>query len=580
MADLRKEITRLKEANDRLTQHTSEIETRLSKSEGHAAVLIAQIEKHEKETLEREQAYRDLEAHVALLDTSKDNKLLLESLAEKEQRISALEQQVIDQTAGQSEREQLRQSVQVEKAAQAELRAKLAQLEVSAANSTRDTSLSSFDDVKEQLPNRSPVPTVKELTPPESPTSVRPTHNDDHVAQLEAALRELEARCAEAESKYSEAEHQIAELSTLLSEARLVHAELDDVMPISPGAPSPGVHDDTSDSGSTTLQTPRDSSRSSSPVRLATRRGSTPSMLTPLTGAVALKQRDFRHGRGSFGDLKRARPQSLSQELSSAQSLDSSPRASWTGPPSALRLATSPRNHRQSLPAAPMLKPLRSSSSLEAELRFVHGVVEKRDEELKDREAYIRQLEETLRSQHLIPSRKNSANSLKPAAIAKPPSAQPANGHTSSPLAQNIPLPESPAVLTVELGEADPDREPDEGDNGVRDVEHAIDKRLEVKVEDAEAKSVAQVEGGSEMSPSSSQRFNDLKNTLSALASLDQSHTPDHEVQSRIDTLLRCATCYCRKNLADTQGDGRQGVVATGHYRAAVRPDRRSAEGE
>jgi hypothetical protein len=39
-------------------------------------------------------------------------------------------------------------------------------------------------------------------------------------------------------------------------------------------------------------------------------------------------------------------------------------------------------------------------------------VVEKRDEELKDREAYIRRLEETLRQQHIVPSRKNSATPI------------------------------------------------------------------------------------------------------------------------------------------------------------------------
>jgi kinesin family protein 4/21/27 len=541
VTELRKEIARLKEANDRLSQHSSEIETRLTKSEGHAAVLIAQIEKHEKEVMERVQAYRDLEAHVALLDTSKDNKLLLESLAEKEQRISQLEQQIIDQTAGLTEREQLRQSVQVEKAAQAELRAKLAHLEVSSASSTRDASIASFDDAKEQLPNRSPVPTVKELTPPESPSSVRPTSNDDHVAQLEAALRDLEARCADAEARYSEAEHQIAELSTQLSEAKLVHAELDDVMPVSPGAPSPGITDDTSESGSTTtLQTPRGSSRSSSPVRFASQRGSTSSTLAPVNGAVALKHRDFRHGRGSFGDLKRARPQSLSQELSSAQSLESSPRASWTGPPSALRLATSPSKHRQSLPAASTLKPLRSPSSLEAELRFVHEVVEKRDGELKDREAYIRQLEETLRLQHLIPSRKNSANSLKLAT--KPASAQLANGRMPSALAKNIPLPDSPVVLRVEI------RDEDQDGGDVLPAEHTKERKLDERHNDQkgdEAVEAVEAERVSEMSPSSSQRFNDLKNTLSALASLDQNHAPDQEVQERIDTLLRSAHCCC-----------------------------------
>jgi hypothetical protein len=41
-------------------------------------VPLAQIERHEKDAVDREQAYRDLERHAALLDTSKENKLLLD----------------------------------------------------------------------------------------------------------------------------------------------------------------------------------------------------------------------------------------------------------------------------------------------------------------------------------------------------------------------------------------------------------------------------------------------------------------------------------------------------------------------
>jgi hypothetical protein len=166
-------------------------------------------------------------------------------------------------------------------------------------------------------------------------------------------------------------------------------------------------------------------------------------------------------------------------------------------------------------------------------------VVEKRDEELKDREAYIRQLEESLRSQHLVPSRKKSAKTLKPAA--KPATAHLANGITPSPLARNIPLPESPAVLTVDI------RDEDDA-SGVKERENSDDesvgedtreKELQVKVEDETPQGAAEVAPLSEMSPTSSQRFNDLKNTFSALASLGQSQTTDEEVQGRIDTLLR-----------------------------------------
>jgi hypothetical protein len=52
-----------------LNQHTSEIEARLAKSDTRSSALLAQIERHEKDAVDREQAYRDLERHAALLDT-------------------------------------------------------------------------------------------------------------------------------------------------------------------------------------------------------------------------------------------------------------------------------------------------------------------------------------------------------------------------------------------------------------------------------------------------------------------------------------------------------------------------------
>ncbi|GFZ44022.1 hypothetical protein JCM24511_01743 [Saitozyma sp. JCM 24511] len=91
----------------------------------------------------------------------------------------------------------------------------------------------------------------------------------------------------------------------------------------------------------------------------------------------------------------------------------------------------------------PMQKPLRSQQSLEAELKFVHRIVEERDEELRDRETYIRQLEDSLRHTHTIPSRKTSAQSLH-TLTAHPSSA-------SLPRPSDIPLPPSPTTPAIAL---------------------------------------------------------------------------------------------------------------------------------
>ena len=362
VAELKKEIARLKESNSRLNQHTSEIESRLARSEDHSSTLLTQVEQHEAEVAKRQQAYEDLERRLAVLLTSQDNKVLTAELAEKNQRILTLEGQLSEQASLQMERDQLRITIQEEQAAGAELRAKLNNLSVSTSttgSSSREPSSISFDDAKEALPQRSPVPTIRELTPPDSPGSVVPLPQDQQVFQLETALRELAA-------KYHEAEHHIADLTTQLSEAKLIHAELDDILPTENSPPTAPIPDDDSETGTPSLQTPKGPSPAVSPSRSTnSRRGS--QTVPPSGGTVAVKPKDFRAGRGS-GESQRARPQSLSQELSSAQSLDSL-RASWTGP-SALKLASSPS--RQSLPV--MQQPLRTSQSLEAELKFVHEV--------------------------------------------------------------------------------------------------------------------------------------------------------------------------------------------------------------
>ena len=122
-------------------------------------------------------------------------------------------------------------------------------------------------------------------------------------------------------------------------------------------------------------------------------------------------------------------------------------------------------------------------------------VVDKRDDELKDREAYIRLLEEKLRlnqqdQSHLIPSRLDSAN----------PNLNQNNSLGLSPGPSTIPLPPSPAVPIVEI-QSDDDPSP-----------------------------------VSNLSPSSTQRFNDLKKSLSVL---DDVVKPTEESQVRIDVLLR-----------------------------------------
>jgi chromosome segregation ATPase len=300
VADLRKEMAKIVEANVDLSQHAADLEGRLARSEANTNDLVAQLEKHEREAERREAAFKELESHIAVLDTTKDNKLLLEELEAKDRRIADLERAREEATSGLSEEKvRLADAVEAERAVQAELRAQLESLQRSTTSISLSEGLST-QDISRRLPSIS----HKELTPPDSPSSGRQptTPDDDEVMQLRAALRQLAARCNDAENRYAEAENRVIDLSSQLSEARLIQSEMDDTVPPSPALLSPGNAEAASEDGST-LQTPRGSSPAISPTTKNVGGGKR-SSLPVITGGM--KPQDFRKGRG-YGETRGVR---------------------------------------------------------------------------------------------------------------------------------------------------------------------------------------------------------------------------------------------------------------------------------
>ncbi|WRT66280.1 uncharacterized protein IL334_003233 [Kwoniella shivajii] len=511
VAELKKDIVKLRENNATLNQHTTELEARLSKSETRSSNLISQVEKQEKEAERREAAYRDLEAHIALLDTTKDNKILLEDLDQRDHRILQLERDLEEKSAfEEKERSQLLESVKLEKSLQAELRSRLASMQTSSASSI-DAASSSPESVKEgsdSVTMKGTLPkATHELTPPETTHTAdrsRKVDSEYEVEELKRALRELSER-------YSSAESQVAHLTTQLSESKIGNTETGGVITPSPTLPTMEDEEETLSEAETTLQTPRDSVSSSSPSR---KRGSMP--ILSATKVQGESGQGFRGGRG-YGDSMQMRPQSLSQELSSAQSLGTSPRASWTPIQSHSRSNSLLLSSPSPTNSIHTLKPSRSSQSLEAELKFVHRIVEERDEELKDREEYIRQLEENLREQkHIIPSLNTSAqenNYLIP--IPTIPVKTPRNNESNT-LPINIPLPHSPKPTVAVLDATHVDG------NGY--------DRSGLRVSDK-----GQIELGG-LSPKSVKRFSQLKDTLHQL---ENGGEKKNEAQIKIDELMK-----------------------------------------
>ncbi|WVR07124.1 hypothetical protein IAU60_004165 [Kwoniella sp. DSM 27419] len=461
VAMLKQDITNLKEENAQLAQHAAQIEARLSKSETQAESLSAQVEKQEKDAERREAAYRDLKSQITLLDSSQDNKLLLRELEQRDLKLAELERRLEERSEfEEKERARLLATIDEEKALRSDLSARLADLTspMAAGRRKSSTTVSPGESASKILKSRVAHPAETEMTPPESPQSRAGESVNgltEDVDSLKAALKQLSA-------KYNEAELKVSELASQLSEAKLVHAELDDVVD-SPGTPPPpslqvgqDEGDDASSDVETTVQTPGDDAVDTSPTP-SSRRGSMPII------TMGVKGQDFRRGRG-YGESRRARPQSLSQELSFARSLGSSQRASWTHSNSSTfsnnGLLLSPISGGTSPQRGP-IKSVRSSQSLEAELKFVHRIVEERDEELKIREAHIRQLEEILQKtqKHVIPSRTSATQFNQRHSDISSIRSVDTNASPS-----DIPLPESPVTPRTPSGQSQAASEPQCGD--------------------------------------------------------------------------------------------------------------------
>ncbi|ODN94308.1 hypothetical protein L198_05164 [Cryptococcus wingfieldii CBS 7118] len=465
VAELKKDISKLRENNASSVSNAQELEAKLSRSEAASSKLVAQVEKQEEDAQVRESAYRELEAHIVRLEAQslEDSKRLLGELSDRDDKILELEEELEKQRLDGSRENKLLEAVNAEKAAQQELRIRLASMQKSASGVVTP-------------PSEGSTPAGSVIKKSAASSNGGEGEPIGELEQLRAAFEKLAAEHAKSESH-------IADLTSQLSEAKLVQGEMEDTMPLSPSSPIID-HDSHSDDELEEVATPVDdlptparSAPGSSPTK---RRTSSASMrrssLPLLNNGVAVKM-GFRGGRG-FSDSTRIRPQSLSQELSSAQSSVSSPRATWRDPNTNKLLLSSP-----SMVPKPSSK---SVQSLEAELRFVHGIVDERDEELRDREAYIRQLEEQLElsKTHDILSRKNRANPIDVTTseiesidteVVELPRTPETPGIQLQP--SDFPLPPSPAPMTpfkslkVEAGDQDGDDEglkppPDDGENG------------------------------------------------------------------------------------------------------------------
>jgi hypothetical protein len=310
VSTLRKEIINHQAANVKLSQHTTELETRLTQSEDRGLALGGQIGQYEKEAERHEKAFKALESHISLLDTTEDNKALLEELQQREIRICEMEREYRERHAAlEQEKQELQMAHEASSLSNSQLRAEVDKLNVSTSSRVSVDPLAS--DSADITLSRPPLVSQKTVfvTPPESPVVERQGFGTDEVAELRRALRTLTAKYHESELRYSEAETQIMDLTTQLHHAQLAQAEIEDTVPSSPGARTHRSSIDENSDESMTLQTPKEEQEGFTPSPTKPTRGGYRGSM-PNLSLLTHKGRDFRSRRGVV-ESRRTRSVSL-----------------------------------------------------------------------------------------------------------------------------------------------------------------------------------------------------------------------------------------------------------------------------
>ncbi|GAA6029356.1 hypothetical protein JCM8097_003635 [Rhodosporidiobolus ruineniae] len=412
VSDLRKELTRSREQAETTELYIKELEARLAKSDDANAQLKRSIEVLERELERREEAHRELEGRVALLDTSSEQKQLLAEIDEKDRRVLELERTLDDlktkADSAEGEAERLQKLAGQEKAAKEELESTVRTLERAAILKR------SVPDTPPQTPGEGASPDVSAEKGEDEDDS--PKQDDEAVVALRSQVEQLQATHADtlaelesAKAKYRDSLKEIEDLNAQVQESKLLRSQRsfsdlsDAASPASATFPSSAKKrstdpslDGEDDDEVEELASSRVDSRSSSPLSFRTTpRTPHARRSMPLSPGSRLSFLGAR-GQGASSPSPHLRSASLSQELSlAAFSQTSSPTTARPVSPS-----PSSRERRESLYGAPhgLSTPTatspgeRSYEQIKEEVLQLQSTLNERDAEISSLETTIQQL--------------------------------------------------------------------------------------------------------------------------------------------------------------------------------------------
>ncbi|GAA5990939.1 hypothetical protein JCM5350_008285 [Sporobolomyces pararoseus] len=388
VSDLRKELSRNREQSETTELYIKELEARLAKSDESNHALQAQLEVLERDIQRREEAYKELEARLTLLDTSGEHKLLLAEIDEKDKRLIELERDLDEM------------KVKAETAAQEkEKLEEMADRLKKGGNDRRPRSLTPPDTPAETDDGEFESPLDRQVS--SSTSSDSTTVDPSLVASLQEQMDQLKeahavtlAELESAKAKYGDSLKEIEDLNSQVQEAKLVHSTSE---PTRGTSPSPSSHrfprnlqldpdaETEAEQADELQELSPINSRNTSPTTLRTSVARSPSARRSMPLSPSHRLSFLGRGQGVLASPSHSRSASLSQELSAYHA------SQISSPPSPRPVSPSPSSQGQRESVSGTGTNERSYEQMKNEVMKLQSVLKEREEEISLLETTLHQ---------------------------------------------------------------------------------------------------------------------------------------------------------------------------------------------
>lgn len=234
-AELRREVSRLREAEGKQEIYIKELEERLAKADASTSSLAAQVERLEHDVQRRDEAYKELQERLQMLDNGEQTKALVEDYQRSEQSNLELRSQLEalqnERDAVVKERGLLNDAAAAHELQRGNLEDRIRELEASASASSSAAASSTSRDTAIGAAGGIAGAVLGAGAGAEVASHTNGGHDEALQAELESLRRQIEAARSEESqakaqveainAKYQETLTEMHSLNLQLSEAKL-----------------------------------------------------------------------------------------------------------------------------------------------------------------------------------------------------------------------------------------------------------------------------------------------------------------------------------------------------------------------